>query len=151
MDVIARLIFGPSDLFDDDALFTLQLFGIDEGVEHHVGENVDAVLDFTGKDAAVIARHLLVGECIEGAAPAFDFFGDLAGSSGVGALEEHVLDEVGDAGLVLFFVTAAGLAPESHGGGLDVGDGLDQDADPVIEVHFYDFAHLVGSVVPDSV
>src|SRR5258708_1776109 len=107
VDVVAGLILGPPDLFQNHAFLTLQLFRLDERVEHRVGENVDPILYFAAEDAAVIARHLLVRNRVWRAATAFYLLRDLAGGAGLGPFEEHVLDQMGDPRLVIFLMAAA--------------------------------------------
>ena len=53
------------------------------------------------------------------------------GGARCGAFEDHVLDEVGDAVEGEGLVARAGIDPDSHGDGADVGDGLGEDEQAV--------------------
>ena len=68
----------------------------------------------------VVARVLLRGEGIELAADRVDFLRDVFGAARVGALEEHVLDEVRDAALRLRFVPRAARQPDADAHRADV-------------------------------
>ena len=64
----------------------------------------------------------------------------------VGALEEHVLDQVGDPRLRVGLVARAGLAPEADGGGPDVADRLHEDAHAIRERVFENAFHALRRV-----
>ena len=93
------------------------------------------------QNAGVIAGVLLVGKGVEVPAATFDRLGDLFGSAAFGALEEHVLDQVGDARFVVVLVAAARLAPEPDRGGANVADRFDENADAVREAELGEVAH----------
>ena len=124
-----------------DALLALQLIGVDQRVQHHVAEHVDAVRNVIGEYAAVVAGRFFIRKGVEGAAATFDGFRDLLRGPLLGALEEHVLDKVGDARLVIELVPAAGFTPEADGGRLNVAHRFDEDADSILKGELLNFAH----------
>jgi hypothetical protein len=65
----------------------------------------------------VVARVLLGREGVHLAADGVDSLGDILGTSARGAFEEHVLDEMRDAALLLRLVSRAACEPhpDAHG------------------------------------
>ena len=108
-DEVARRVEVHVHLLDDHALLALDLVGIELGAADHVDEHVE-------RDAArlrcapdVITGVLLAREGVELAPDRVDFAGDVAGARAFfGALEEHVLGEVGDAVGLARLVTGTG-------------------------------------------
>ncbi len=94
---VVGVVLVHLDLFEDDALFAGELVGGEGGVEDEVGEDVEGGGDVLVEDFDIEADGLFAGEGVEVAADGVDFAGDLLGGAGGGALEDHVLDEVGDA------------------------------------------------------
>ena len=97
VDEVVGVVFVHLDLFEDDALFLGDVFGGEGGVEDEVGEEVEGGGDVFVEDLDVEADGFFAGEGVEVAADGVDFAGELLGGAGGGALEDHVLDEVGDA------------------------------------------------------
>ena len=85
------------DLFKDDAALALDVGRGEDGVEHQVGEHVEGDGGVIGEGLDVEADHLLAGEGVEVAADRIHLAGDDQRGAVAGALEYHVLDEVGDA------------------------------------------------------
>ena len=97
-DEVPRRVEVHVHLLDDDALLAVDLLGVEPRVADHVDEHVER--DVAGGRGAldVVARVLLAGERVELAADAVDLGRDVArGRAALGALEEHVLGEMGDA------------------------------------------------------
>ncbi len=85
------------------------------GIEHQVGENIEGDGDVVGQRLDVEADGLFAGESVKVAADGVHFAGDVLGGAGASALEEHVLDEVGDAVGFGGLAAGAGLDPYAHG------------------------------------
>ncbi len=68
--------------------------------------------------------RLFPGEGVQVTADGVCLAGELLSGAGGGSFEDHVLDEVGDAVEGESFVAGAGVDPDAHGNGADVGDGL---------------------------
>src|SRR5258707_15657069 len=79
------------------------------------------------------ADDLFAGVGVEVAADSVDLAGELLRGAGGGALEDHVLDEVGDAVEVERLVAGAGGQPDAHADGADVGDRFGEDEQAVGE------------------
>ena len=96
-DEVARRVVVHVHLLDDHALLALDLVGIELRVADHVDEDVERPVAVVGRALDVVARVLLAREGVELAAQPVDLHADLArGRPPLGALEEHVLGEVGD-------------------------------------------------------
>ena len=108
VDVVSRRVVVHVHLFDDDALLALDLLGVEPRVAEHVDEDVERHVAVLGGALDVVAGVLLAGEGVELAADGVDLSGDLARCRApLGALEEHVLGEVGDPVRVLGLVAGA--------------------------------------------
>ena len=76
---------------------------------------------------------LAPGIGVEVAAHGLDLFGDVARAASLRALEGHVLEQVGDAVHLLALVPRAGIDPQADGGALQVGHGVGDDPEAVLE------------------
>ena len=120
VDQDVGIVLVDLDLFEDDAAFALDFGGGEDGIEHQVGEDVERDGHVVGERLDVEADGLLAGEGVEVAADGVHFAGDVLGGAGAGALEDHVLDEVGDAVDFGSFAAGAGLDPDAHGHGAEM-------------------------------
>ena len=120
-DEVARRVEVHVHLLDDHALLALDLLGVELRVAEHVDEHVERRVAGLGRALHVVARVLLAREGVELAADAVDLGGDVArGRPPLGALEEHVLGEVGDAVRLGRLVARAGGEHDEAGDGLRV-------------------------------
>ncbi len=81
-------------LFENDLALHIDVFGPQRRVAQHVTENLTAERHPVGREPAVVRRGLLGGERIHVTTNPVDRAGDVLGRTGVGALEEQVLQEV---------------------------------------------------------
>ncbi len=144
VDEVVGIVFVHLDLFEDDALFLGDVFGGEGGVEDEVGEEVEGGGDVFVEDLEVEADGFFAGEGVEVAADGVDFAGELLGGARGGALEDHVLDEVGDAVDGGGLVAGAGVDPDAHGDGAEVGHALGEDEEAVGERGGADVAEVRG-------
>ncbi len=108
-DEVARRVEVHVHLLDDHALLALDLLGVEARVADHVDEHVERHVAGAGGALDVVARVLLAGEGVELAADPVDLGRDVARRRApLGALEEHVLGEVGDAADLGRLVARAG-------------------------------------------
>jgi len=105
-------------------------------VEHRIGEHLHGIPPVPGGKGGVVHRVLVGGVGIDLAAHGLDGSGHLARGAGGGALEDHVLDEMGDARLMFFLVDAPCLVPDLDRGHLGAGGLLDQNGQAVVELVF---------------
>ena len=109
VDQIVRRVFHHLDLLDDHLLLPLDILGIEGRVEDDVGEHVERQRQMLVEHLDVVAGVLFGGEGVELAANRVDLLGDVLGGPGPSPLEQHVLDEVGNA------ATFGGLVPRTAG------------------------------------
>src|SRR5262249_53221174 len=74
-----------------------------------------------------------VGKGVQAAAARLDLIRDLSGVAGRRTLEEHMLDEVGDAADVLLLIARADPDPQADRNRLDVRHGFRHDAHTIAE------------------
>ena len=144
VDEVVGVVLVHLDLFEDDALLAGDVFGGEGGVEDEVGEKVECGGNILVEHLDVEADGLFAGEGVEVAADGVDLAGELLGGARGGALEDHVLDEVGDAVEVGGLVAGAGVDPDAHGDGADVGHGLGEDEQAVGQAGAADVAGWRG-------
>ena len=107
------------DLLQDDPPLGLHGLLVEFGAEHHVPEDIQGLGQVVVQDVAVEAGTLLGGEGVHLSADGVGLPGDVGGGAALGALEEHMLDEVGRAGLLVRLLPGAPGDPEAQGGGAD--------------------------------
>ncbi len=144
VDEVVGVVFVHLDLFEDDALLAGDVLGREGGVEDEVGEEIEGGGDVLVEDLDVEADHLFAGEGVEVAADGVDLAGELLGGAGGGALEDHVLDEVGDPVEGGGLVAGAGADPGAHGDAADVGHGLGEDEEAIGE---HGLADVAGGLI----
>ena len=133
-DEVAGRVEVHVHLLDDDALLAVDLLRVERRVAQHVDEDVERDVARPGRALDVVARVLLAGERVELAADPVDLGRDVpCRRAPLGALEEHVLGEVGDAADVGGLVARAGREHDEAGDGLCVGHRRSEDADAVGE------------------
>jgi hypothetical protein len=133
-DIILRIVLHHLDLFQDDLFFTFDFVRRELRVEEKVGEEVDRPGEVFLQDLYVECGGLTGGESVEFSSHRIAFMGDHPGRAPLGALEEHVLSEVGDPPFMFLFIPGAGPDPDAHRDRLDRRNPLHHDAGSVVEV-----------------
>ena len=142
VDEVPRRVEVHVHLLDDDALLAVDLLGVEPRVAEHVDEDVECYVAVLGRALDVVARVLLAGEGVELAADRVDLPSDLArGRAPLGALEEHVLGEVGDPVRVARLVARPGREHDEAGDRLRLGHGRRQDPKTVPELGALEGVH----------
>jgi hypothetical protein len=131
VDEVVGVVLVHFDLFEDDPLLASNVLRGEGGVEDEVSQKVKCWCNILIENLDIEADGFLSGEGVEVAADGVGLAGELLGGTGGGALEDHVLDEVRDAVLGEGFVAGAGVDPDAHGDGTDVGDGFGEDEQAV--------------------
>ena len=145
-DVVPRRVEVHVHLLDDHALLAIDLLGVELRMPEHVDEHVECDRAVLARAAHVVARVLLARERVELAADAVDLAADVArGRAVLGALEEHVLREVGDPARVLGLVARAGREHDEAGDRLGVVDGRGQEPQAVGECLSFEHGHQAAS------
>jgi len=130
------------DLFEDDLLFLLDVRRGKERAEDQVGDDVEGDGQVLVEDLGVEAGELFGGEGVEHAADGVHGAGDLLGGAALGALEDHVLEEMGEAVVGGGLGTRAGAHPDADRDGAHVGHGLGDDDEAVGQDLALDVAYL---------
>src|SRR6185295_13805460 len=104
MDVIVRGVLRLRDLLQDYRSFALDFLGIETGVEKDIAEQIDGQRQILVKNLGVIAGVFFGRKGIDHAADSIHLFGDLRRGAPLGALEEQMLDKVGNAVLGFAFM-----------------------------------------------
>ena len=130
---IFGIILRHLDFFEDDGFFARDFFFGELRREDQIGKNVECRGQMLVDDAGVEADQLLRGECVEHAADAIGFARDVFGGAAFGALEHHVLDEMGDAVQSARFAPRAVLEPDADGNRADVRHRLGNDHEAIRE------------------
>ena len=133
MDEVVRRVLDHLDLFDDHLLLAVHIVRVESRVEHDVGQDVERQRKVLVEDLDVVGRVLLGRERVQLAADRVHGLGDLLGAAAGGPLEEHVLDEVGDAGVFVRLVARAAREPDAHCDRSDVGHRFAQQSQPGVE------------------
>ena len=130
---VLGVVLVHADLLQDDPPFGLDVLLPELGAEDHVAEEVHGPVQVLVQAPGVKAGGLLGGVGVDLPADGVHLLGQLPGGAALGPLEDHMLDEVGGAVLVLALVPGAGAHPDAQGGGTDRRDVLQHDAGPVGE------------------
>src|SRR5208283_4039860 len=116
VDEVVGIVLVHFDLFEDDAAFAGYVLGGECGMKHQVGENLKRNWNVFVEHLDAEADALFGGEGVHVAADAVDLAGNLLGGAVLGAFEDHVLDEVGDAVDLRGLVAGTGLEPNADRG-----------------------------------
>ena len=130
---ILRVVLVHADLLQDNAPLGLHIGVVELGVEEHVAQDVRRLVQVGVQHPGVEAGALLGGEGVDLAPHRVHLLGQLPGGAPAGALEQHVLDEVGRAVLRRALVAGAGAHPDAQGRRAHPGHVLRQDPHPVGE------------------
>ena len=94
VDLVLRLVLVHRDLLEHDLALGLEV-GI-RGAQQHVPHHLERAIEVLVEEVRVQDRRLLAGGRVHVGAEAVELLGDLLGRELLGALEQHVLEEVGD-------------------------------------------------------
>jgi len=130
---VIRAVLLHLDLFQDDALFLFDVLVAEERVKHQVGQHVEGARQVLVENLGVEAHQLLAGEGVQVAADRIHRARDLLRRAIRGALEQHVLDEVGDAVAIRGLAPRAGGDPHAHRNRAHVRHSLGNDAQAIGE------------------
>ena len=143
MDQRVGIVLVHLDLFEDHAALAGDLLRGEDRVQHQVREHIERGRNVLVEHLDVEADGFLAGESVEIAADGVDFAGDALRGARLGPLENHVLDEVGDAVQLGHFVTRTGAHPDPHSDGADVLHALGEHDEPAGEDSAADVAFAV--------
>ncbi len=155
VDQVVRRVLHHLDLLEDHRLLLLDVLRPEERVAQDVGEEVDRQRQVLVEHVDEEARVLLRGEGVHLAAHRVHRPGDLLGGPGLGALEDQVLDQVGNPAALGRLVPGARVHPDPDGDRPDVrhplgdhADAVGEDALPVLFGHRLPSAARGSSAFP---
>ena len=99
------------DFFEHDVALAFEFASVEAGIHQRIGENVEPGIEETAGEHQVVDGFIVACPGVDLAARALDLAGDLAHPALLGALEEHVLEHVCDAGQFRWLVGGADLDP----------------------------------------
>jgi len=143
-DVVHQLVgrvVDHLDLFVDDLALLLDFLRDELGMPHDVRQQVHGDVQVLVEDLEVEAGVLLRGEGVHLAAHGIDDERDVLGAAGLRALEQEVLDEVGDAVLLRRLVARAAFHPYPQGDRAQVAHRLGDQDQTVREDLLADLVH----------
>ena len=118
---VLRRVLCRGDLLKDHVALAGKLGAVEARGEDDVAQDVESEPEILAQHARVIRGRVDPGRGIELAANRLDLLGDILGATARGALEGHMLEEMGDAMLGQALAAAAGADPDAERHGLDVG------------------------------
>ena len=130
-DPVLGVVLVHGDLLEDDLALGLQF--AETRAKDHVGHHVEGPLEVAVQHSRVEGRGLLVGPRVHLRAHPVEDLVDLLRAEALGAAEEHVLDQMRDAGLLLPLGGRARGDPEAQRGRAHPGDALANDARARVE------------------
>src|SRR5690606_19172488 len=132
-DQVVRLVRGFADLLQHNPLFALDLgrrMIRREDQRQHCLQHLGRVL---AEAADEIAGAFVFRRRIDRCAARLDCFSDLAGAQASGALERHMLQEVGQSVALGRLEAGAGAEKDPNGGGAQTGHRVQDNANAVSE------------------
>ena len=135
-EIVGRIL-DHLDFFEDDFLFATDLVFDERGTHDDVREQLDGERQMLVEHLDVVAGVLFRRERVELAANRVDRLRDILGRSRVGALEEHVLDEVRNPAERVGFVARPPRQPHANRHGPNLRHRLGDETETGIQ-HFAD-------------
>ncbi len=98
-DEIVRRVGDAVDLFENHVPLGLEIALAEQRTPHQIGEDVHGERKILVENVGLVAGVVPAGERVEAAAADLQLEGELPGRPPLGALEHHVLEQMGDAHL----------------------------------------------------
>jgi hypothetical protein len=131
MDQVVGRVLDHLDLFKDNLLLSTDVVTAERRVHDDVSEDLDGERQMLVQHFEVVARILLRRKGVHLPANGIDGLSDVFGASCRGPLEQHVLDEVSDAALLLCFVAGPASEPHPDAYGAYVGHPLCEESETI--------------------
>jgi hypothetical protein len=116
---VVRSVRDAVDLFQNDIAFGLEVALAQQWAPHQIGKDFDGEGEVRVEYMGLITGVVAPGECIETTAADFQLESELLSGTALSALEDHVLEEMGDAELAAGFVRAGRADVNTHRGRTD--------------------------------
>ncbi len=131
-EIVGRIL-DHLDFFDDDLLFALDVDLVKCRPQDDVRQNVDGKWQVLVEHLDVVAGVLLGGKRVELSADGIHRLRNLFGRAGRRALEQHVLDEMGDSTLFVGLVPGPAREPHAQADRTDMAHRFSHETNPVVE------------------
>ena len=131
MDEVIRRVLDHLDFLGDHFLLALDVVRPERRPHHDVRQHVDRQRQMLVEGLDVIARVFLRGKRVHLPADGVDRLGDVFSAARFGALEQHVLDEMGDAVQLERCVAGAARKPHADAHRPDMRHPLGKEAETV--------------------
>ena len=131
MHQVIGVILVHLDLFHDHPALPRNIARVKHGVENQIAQNIQGRRHMLIEHFDVEADAFFGGESVHVSANGVDLPGNLFGRTALGALKNHVLDEMRDPIPLRIFVPRTGLQPYSDRGRADVLHLFRDDGQPI--------------------
>src|SRR5215470_3694749 len=115
MDQVIGIVLVHLDLFQDHAFFAGDVFGLENGIEDKVAENIQGYGQMLVQDLDVEADGFLARKGVHVAANGVHLPGNISSGTALGALKYHVLNEMRDTVGFGNLIAGARLHPNADG------------------------------------
>src|SRR5215469_13726078 len=109
---VVGIILVHLDLFEDDAALANDVLNGEDGIQHQIRENIKSDRQVFVEHFYVETNTFLRGESVQVSPDGINLARDGLGGPVVRPLEDHVLDEMGQAVPLRFFVPRSRLDPD---------------------------------------
>ena len=130
-DQIVGRVGHAVDLFQNDVALGLEVARAQQRVPHEIGQDLDRQGKVGVENVTLVAGVVPTGEGVEPAAADLQLEGQLLGAAPLGALEDHVLEQMGDPHLLPALVRTGGAHVDADGCRADARQLLGEDDHPV--------------------
>jgi len=134
-----RSVICPSNLLKDDILFAPNFIGVKEGMPDCVGEYIHSNREGLSGERGVVHRHIEGRIGVDSTPGALHFSRDLSDPTPFGALEKHVLVEMGQAFFARAFIGGPHTGPDLEVGHRGESGLSEQYGEAVVELLVVDF------------
>ena len=130
-DLVVRRVLDGADLFQHDLPLEREVRVAERRPPHHVGDDVERARQIAVEHARLIGGGVPRGVRVERSTAGFEGQRDLLRGAPFGALEHHVLEQMGHAHLRTRLVRAGGPHPHADGRGANARHPLAEHGDAV--------------------
>ena len=130
-DDVVRRVTRLAQLGQHHPLLALELVGVEARPADEVGDQLDAQRQVAAKQPGVEHGMVARRPGVQRSPDILDVLGDALGVATAGALEHHMLDQMGEPALAGSLGPRADVGIKADGKRLDAGHGLDRHGQPV--------------------
>src|SRR5690625_5226519 len=147
---ILRAVTVHLHLFEYHPLLRLHLLLRKCGVLQHIRQKIEGPFELAVERSCIVAGILIGGKGVHIAANRLHTQSYIVGRTRFGSVEEHVLQKVGDTGLLIRFITTSRLHPDPYSYTFNTVNRLSHNPEPVIQLRDRKSTRLNSSHVATS-